>query len=306
MKAKGKRQKAKVNSWASQQPGLECLHWRLLFRSAGCPLTFFFLLPFSFYLVPARAQNARPQILQEVGIDQRLNEQVPLHLPFRDESGKAVRLSDYFETKPVILALVYYQCPMLCNELLNGLVSSLRILPFDVGQQFDVVAVSFDPKEDAALARDAKASYLKRYGHRGIPAGWHFLTGEPASIDRLAQAVGFRYRYDTRTSQYAHASGIMVLTPQGKLSRYFYGIEFAPRDLRLALVEASANRIGSLADQVLLFCYHYDPSQGKYGFIIINVIRFCGLLFVLSVVALIVGMLRREDGGSRIEKIEDG
>jgi len=302
MKAKGKRQKVKVNSWASQQPGLECLHWRLLLRSAGCSLTFFFLLPFSFCLVSAQAQNARPPMLRDVGIEQRLNEQVPLHLTFRDENARVVRLSDYFETKPVILALVYYQCPMLCNELLNGLVSSLRVLPFDVGQQFDVVAVSFDPKEDPALARDAKTSYLKRYGHRGMPTGWHFLTGEPASIERLTQAVGFSYRYDTRTNQYAHASGIMVLTPQGKLSRYFYGIEFAPRDLRLALVEASANRIGSLTDQVLLFCYHYDPFQGKYGFIIMNVIRLCGLLFVLSVGTLIVWMWRRERW---LEKIED-
>jgi protein SCO1/2 len=297
LKAKGKRQKEK----GRQGPGLGCLRSGLLLRFTSCLLTFFSLLPFSFCLVSAQAQNTRPQILQDVSIDQRLNEQVPLDLTFRDENGRAVRLGDYFETKPVILALVYYQCPMLCNELLNGLVSSLRVLSFDVGEQFDVVAVSFDPKEDPTLAKDAKTSYLKRYGRRGTPTGWHFLTGEPVSISRLTQAVGFRFYYDTRINQYAHASGIMVLTPLGKLSRYFYGIEFAPRDLRLALVEASANKIGSLADQVLLFCYHYDPSQGKYGFIIMNVIRLCGILFVLSIGIFIVWMLRREDRGWRIE-----
>lgn len=306
MKAKGKRQKEKGNSWAGQWRGLECRRSYLFLRFVSYSLAFFFLFPFAFYLVPARAQNSRPQILQDVGIDQRLNEQVPLDLTFRDENGKAVRLSNYFEIKPVILALVYYQCPMLCNELLNGLVSSLRVLSFDVGQQFDVVVVSFDPKEDPALAKDVKTSCLKRYGHRGMPTGWHFLTGEPASINCLTQAVGFRYRYDTTINQYAHASGVMVLTPQGRLSRYFYGIEFAPRDLRLALVEASASRIGSLVDQVLLFCYHYDPSQGKYGFIIMNVVRICAILFVLSVGTFVAWMLRRERIEDRGLRIEDG
>jgi len=242
-----------------------------------------------------------------VGIDQHLNEPLPLDLLFKDENGKDVRLGNYFGAKPVVLALVYYQCPMLCNELLNGLVSSLRVLPFDAGKEFSVVAVSFNPDEEPSLAYDVKSAYLKRYGHRGDPSSWHFLTGKPPSIDRLTQAVGFRYSYDAQIKQYAHASGIMLATPQGRLSRYFYGIEFAPRDLRLGLVEASANKIGSLTDQVLLFCYHYDPAHGKYGFIIMNVIRLCGVVFVLTLGVSILWMVRRdlqsriEDGGLRME-----
>jgi len=245
-------------------------------------------------------QNSLPRPLVNVGIDQRLNEPLPLDLIFKNENGSEVRLGEYFGAKPVILALVYYECPMLCNELLNGLVSSLRVLPFDVGKEFSVVAVSFNPDEEPSLARDVKSSYLKRYGHRGDPSSWHFLTGKPSSIDRLTRTVGFRYSYDAQTRQYAHASGIMLVTPQGRLSRYFYGIEFAPRDLRLGLVEASANRIGSLTDQVLLFCFHYDPAQGKYGFIIMNVIRLCGVVFVLTVGTFIIWMLRR-DHSWRIE-----
>jgi len=239
-------------------------------------------------------QGGLPKPLLAVGIDQHLNEMLPLDLTFTDESGKEVRLGDYFGTMPVVLALVYYQCPMLCNELLNGLVSSLGVLPFDVGREFSVVVVSFNPEEEPSLARDVKSAYLKRYGHRGDPSSWHFLTGSAPSINGLTQAVGFRYGYDAPTKQFAHASGIMLVTPQGKLSRYFYGIEFAPRDLRLGLVEASANKVGTLTDQVLLFCFHYDPAQGKYGLLIMNVIRICGIVFVLAVGTLIVLMVRRD------------
>ena len=239
-------------------------------------------------------QTSLPKPLVSVGIDQRLNDPLPADLRFRDETGREVRLGDYLGTKPIILALVYYECPMLCNELLNGLVSSLRVLPFDAGKEFSVVAVSFNPDEEPSLASDVKSACLKRYGRRGDPSSWHFLTGSPASIDRLTRSVGFRYSYDPQTRQYAHATGIMLVTPQGRLSRYFYGIEFAPRDLRLGLVEASTNKIGSLTDQVLLFCFHYDPTQGKYGFIIMNVIRLCGIVFVLTVGGAIVWMLRRD------------
>jgi protein SCO1/2 len=252
------------------------------------------------------SQTGLPKPLVNVGIDQHLNEALPLDLMFTDENGKVVRLGDYFGTKPVVLALVYYECPMLCNELLNGLVSSLRVLPFDAGKEFSVVAVSFNPQEEPSLAHDVKSAYLKRYGHRGDPSSWHFLTGKPPSIDLLTRSVGFRYSYDAEVRQYAHASGIMLDTPQGRLSRYFYGIEFAPRDLRLGLVEASANKIGSLTDQVLLFCYHYDPAHGKYGFIIMNVIRACGVVFVLTLGIFILLMVRRdlqsrmEDRGLRI------
>jgi protein SCO1/2 len=241
-------------------------------------------------------QGGLPKPLLAVGIDQHLNEMLPLDLTFKDESGKEVRLGDYFGTMPVVLALVYYQCPMLCNELLNGLVSSLSVLPFDVGREFSVVVVSFNPEEEPSLARDVKSAYLKRYGHRGDPSSWHFLTGSTPSINSLTQAVGFRYSYDAPTKQYAHASAIMLVTPQGKLSRYFYGIEFAPRDLRLGLVEASANKVGTLTDQVLLFCFHYDPAQGKYGLLIMNVIRICGIVFVLVVGAFIILMVRRDYG----------
>jgi protein SCO1 len=245
-------------------------------------------------------QTNLPKPLVNVGIDQHLNDSLPSDLIFRDENSREVQLGDYLGTKPVVLALVYYQCPMLCNELLNGLVSSLRVLPFDVGKDFSVVAVSFNPDEEPSLASAVKSAYLKRYGHRGDPSAWHFLTGSPQSIDRLTRTVGFRYSYDAQSRQYAHASGIMLVTPQGRLSRYFYGIEFAPRDLRLGLVEASANKIGSLTDQVLLFCFHYDPAQGKYGFIIMNAIRLCGILFVLTVGILIGRMLRRDES-PRIE-----
>ncbi|MBI1927913.1 SCO family protein [Candidatus Poribacteria bacterium] len=226
--------------------------------------------------------SAQPDILREVGIDQRLNEQVPLDLVFRDETGKLVRLGDYFGEKPVILSLVYYECPMLCTLVLNGLLKSLRALSFDVGKEFNVVTVSFNPGETPTLAAAKKAEYIQHYSRPGTAEGWHFLTGQEASIQQLAQAVGFRYVYDAQKNQFAHASGIMVLTPQGRLSHYFYGIEYSPRDIRLSLVEASANKIGSPVDQLLLYCYHYDPTTGKYGVIIMNIIRLAGLGTVLA------------------------
>jgi len=233
-------------------------------------------------------------VLRDIGIDQRLNEQVPLDLVFRDETGKLVRLGDYFGEKPVILSLVYYECPMLCTLVLNGLLKSLRALSFDVGKEFNVVTVSFHPGEIPTLAAAKKAEYIQHYSRAGAAEGWHFLTGEAGSIKRLAQAVGFRYIYDAKQNQFAHASGIMVLTPQGRLSHYFYGIEYSPRDLRLSLVEASANKIGSPVDQLLLYCYHYDPTTGKYGVIIMNVIRLAGLGTVLALGAFMVVMFRRD------------
>ncbi len=249
--------------------------------------------------VPAPAQNAStlPGPLKGVGFDQRLNEYVPLDLLFRDEAGQTVRLGDYIATappRPTILALVYYECPMLCTVVLNGLLGSLRALSFNVGEQFNIVTVSFDPTETPSLAAAKKKEYVKRYGRPGATAGWHFLTGEETAIEQLTQAIGFRYTYDPETEQYIHASGIVVLTPQGKIARYFYGIEYAPRDLRLGLVEASANKIGSPIDQVLLFCYHYDPITGKYGLLIMNVIRVAGFATVLSLGTLIVVMLQRD------------
>jgi protein SCO1/2 len=245
-------------------------------------------------LLYGQNQTSLPEAVRNVGIDQELNEQLPLDLEFRDESGQLVRLAEYFNTKPVILSLVYHECPMLCSEVLNGLLSSLRVLKFGIGKEFDVLTVSFNPREDAALAKSAKESYLKRYKRAGAEAGWHFLTGDQTSIDKLTKAVGFRYSYDARKNLYAHAAGIIVLTPQGRLSRYFYGVEFAPKDIRLGLVEASQNKIGSLVDQVLLFCYHYDPAIGKYGFAVMTTARILGVAFVLGLGAYIGLLLRRE------------
>lgn len=248
--------------------------------------------------LPLRAQildsNVPPPMLREVGIDQKLGAPLPLDLTFRDESGETVSLQQYFGKKPVILSFVYYECPMLCTQVLNGLLESLKTLSFDAGKQFDVVTVSFDPGETSALAVNKKENYLQQYGRAGAEQGWHFLTGDSSSIRQLTQAVGFRYKYDPATDQFAHASGIMVITPQGKIARYFYGIEYPARDLRLALVEASENKIGSLVDQVLLYCFHYDPSIGKYGLVIMNVLRLAGIVTVLTLGTFMIVMFRRD------------
>jgi len=240
------------------------------------------------------ADDGRPQELQDVGIDQRLNEQVPLDLEFRNEAGQPVRLAQYFGKKPVILALAYYECPMLCTLVLNGLSSALRVLTFDIGKEFEVVTVSFNPEETPALAAAKKRTYLKDYGRAGAAEGWHFLTGDPAAIARLTQAVGYRYKYLPEQKQYAHAAAIMVLTPQGKISHYFFGVEFSPRDLRLGLVEAADGKIGSKVDQLLLFCFHYDPATGKYGAIALNSVRVAGALTVVALVTFLVVMVRRD------------
>jgi protein SCO1/2 len=242
----------------------------------------------------AFSQSQLPEAVRNVGIDQRLNEQLPLDIEFRNEEGRLVNLGQFFHDKPVVLSLVYHECPMLCNEVLEGMLRAFRVLRFDVGKEFDVLTVSFNPREDAPLAKSAKESYVRRYKREGAAEGWHFLTGDQTSIDRLTKAVGFRYRYDAQKNQYAHAGGIMVLTPQGRLSRYFYGIEFAPKDLRLGLIEASQNKIGSIVDQVLLFCYHYDPVTGKYGLVILTTLRIVGVLFVLGLTLYVILMLRRE------------
>lgn len=239
-----------------------------------------------------RAQSAPP--LPDVGIDQRLNNQVPLDLTFRDESGREVRLREYFTAKPVILTPVYYSCPMLCTQVLNSLTESLSDLRFNVGREFTVVTVSFDPRETPQAAAAKKELYLRRYGRGGAEAGWHFLTGDEESIKQLMEAVGFRYRFDPETNQFAHASGIMVLTPEGRVARYFYGIGYSPRDLRLGLVEASANKIGTPVDQVLLLCYHYDPLTGRYSRVTMSFVRLGGALTLLALAMLVFWMLRQE------------
>lgn len=235
----------------------------------------------------------KPAALRNVGIDQKMGAQVPLDLPFTDESGRAVTLRQY-ATKPLILALVYYQCPSLCDMVLNGIVRSARSLTMTAGNEFDVVAVSFDPHETPELAAAKKHSYMREYERPGSEHGWHFLTGAEASSRTLADAVGFHYAYDTLSNQYAHASGIIILTPEGRTTQYFYGIEYPARDLRLALVEASHNRIGSAIDQVMLYCYHWDPARGKYGMVIQNVLRIAGLLTLFSLVTFMLIMFRRD------------
>lgn len=230
---------------------------------------------------PMQNVGVRPELLKEVGIDQKLNSSIPLDLMFRDEHGKAVTLGQYFGSKPVVLSLVYYNCPMLCTQVLNGLDRSLEQIPMTIGKDFDVVTVSIDPTDQPSLAEAKQAVYLGMYNRPGSAVGWHFLTGEESQIKQLAAAVGFRYAYDPDSKQYAHASGIMILTPEGKLSRYFYGVTYPERDMRLGLVEASEGKIGSPVDEILLFCYHYDPHTGKYGLLISRVLQLGGLVTVL-------------------------
>lgn len=243
--------------------------------------------------------NTRPPRLQNVGIDQHLDAQVPPDLAFVDESGKAVKLGDYFGRKPLILNLVYYNCTMLCGEALAGLSSAMRLVKFDVGNEFDVVTVSFDPRDTPQMAAVKKADYVKRYGRPNAAAGWHFLTGSAQSIDVLARTVGFQYQYDEKSNQFAHATAIMLLTPQGRISRYFYGVDFPPKDLRMGLVEASQNKIGNAVDAVLLYCYHYDPQTGKYGAMVANILKLAGAATILLLGGLIFTLWRLDRSVSR-------
>ena len=240
-----------------------------------------------------------PPALQDVRIEQKLDQQLPLDLVFRDESGQDVKLGQYFGNKPVVLSLVYYDCPMLCTQVLNGMVTSFRVLPFQIGNEFHVVTVSFDPRETSALASAKKKvyiDYLPEKMRAGAQSGWHFLTGDQASVDKLTEAVGFHYRYDAATKQFAHGSVIMLTTPQGKLSHYFYGINYSARDLRLGLIESSANKIGSPADQLLLYCYKYDPAKGKYGAPIMRIMRVAGVATLIGILALLLFLKPRNQG----------
>jgi protein SCO1/2 len=243
---------------------------------------------------PVQTAGVKPELLRDVGLDQRLGESIPLDLTFRDEHGQSVTLRQFFGQKPVILTLVYYECPMLCTEVLNGLLRSAKELPLDLGKDFTIVTVSIDPSERPILANVKHELYTGLYGRPGGSQGWHFLIGDEPQIKALAQAVGFRYAYDSASGQFAHPSGIMVLTPQGKLARYFYGISYPSRDLRLGLVEASHEKIGSPIDQILLYCYHYDATTGKYGLLISRVIQAAGALTVLLLGFVIAILFRRE------------
>ena len=241
--------------------------------------------------------------LKDIGIDQHLDTQIPLNIEFKDENGNTVKLGDYFKKgRPVILTFVYYQCPMLCSEVLNGLNSAMGIMKFSAGQEYEVVTVSIDPRDTPAMAKEKKASYLKEYNRPGAEDGWHFLTGNPDGVAQLAKVSGWKYRWDPKLQQFVHAAGIMIVTPQGKLAQYYYGIEYSPKDLRLGLIEASQDKIGTLVDQVVLYCYHYDPHTGKYGAVIANVLRLAGAATVLLLGGFIVLMFRRDGHAGHNER----
>jgi len=253
---------------------------------------------------PARAAtepaaDVRPPALREVGIDQRLGESLPLDAPFHDDHGRAVTLGDYFGRKPVVLVMTYFECPMLCTLVLNGLAQTLKTMNFEPGKEFDVVAVSFDPNDTPERAAKKKAAYVAEYGREATADGWHFLTGDEAAIARVATAVGFRYKWVPEEKQFAHAAAIMIATPEGRLAHYFYGIDYAGRDLRLGLIEAADHKIGSVVDTLLLFCYRYDPATGKYGAIVLNLVRIGGVTTVLAIGAFMTVMFRREAAAER-------
>jgi len=244
--------------------------------------------------MPGISATTQLAILKDVRIDQRLDNQIPLDTMFVDEHGKDVALGTYFGQRPVVLAMVYYNCPMLCTLVMSGMVSSLDTMNLMAGRDYEVVAVSFNPGEPPSLAANTKAAMVKRYGRRGGDDAFHFLTGREENIKRLADAIGFHYAWDPKINQYAHPAALTNLTPQGRVSRYLFGVDFAPRDFRLALVEASNGKIGTVLDQAMLYCYHYDPFTGKYGVAIMNLIRLAGALTVVAAGSWILLALRRE------------
>jgi protein SCO1 len=249
---------------------------------------------------PLAGQTSMPSPAKDVGFDQRLGEPLPLDAVFRDETGKAVKLGDYFGRKPVLLSLVYYECPMLCGMATEGLIRSLKVLNMSAGQEFDVLTVSFDAREGADLAAGKKKHVMAAYGRATAHEGWHFLTGDQSSIDRLTRAVGFRYVWDEKQKQFAHATGVVAVTPQGRVSKYFFGIEYQAKDLRLGVIEATDERIGSMVDRLLLLCYHYDPSVGKYTLAAYNLVRAAAALTVILLAGFVIVMLRREMRGRRL------
>jgi protein SCO1/2 len=243
----------------------------------------------------SQAQLRTKEIVQEVGIDQHLDAQLPLDAVLVDESGRSVRLGDFFhDGKPVIVTFVYFRCPMLCTQVLNGLLQSSQAVKLRMNEDYHVLSISIDPRETPAMATAKKRKYVASYRRPGAEEGWHFLTADSATVDRLTSIAGFRYRYDEASDQYAHASGLIVATPEGRISHYLYGIDFAPNDLRLALVDSSENRIGSLVDQVLLLCYHYDPATGKYGLAISAVMKIAGIATMILLGGYLTRMYRLE------------
>ena len=261
-----------TRAWAQQQPGMP--------GSMG-------------HQTGIVASNVPPQF-QAVTFQQRLGERLPLEARFKDETGRDVTLGDYFGEKPVVLAFVYYQCPMLCSQVLNGISSALKAVPFTPGEEFDVVLVSFDPRDTPEAANAKKQAHMHHWSVQAQAAGWHFLTGQEADIRRVTSAAGFTYQWDAKTGQYAHVSGVLTLTGDGRLSRYFYGVEFSPRDLRMALVESGQGRVGSVVEELLLYCFHYDPTTGRYGLIVMNLVRLGGVLTVAAIVGFVLLVRRRE------------
>ncbi len=243
---------------------------------------------------PGMISTSMPAVLRGIGFDQNIDQRVPLDTPFRDEAGRTVRLGDYFGKRPVVMVFAYYDCPMLCTQVINGLSSALSTMSLKPGTDFEIVTVSFNPNDTPATATAKKAVYLERYNRPGAADAWHFLSGDEPAIERLTKAAGFRYAWDADTKQYAHPSGVIVLTPDGRLSKYLFGIEYGPRDLRLGIVEASEGKAGTPVDSLLLYCYHYDPMTGRYGLAIMRAMRLAGAATVLLLGAFIIVMVRRE------------
>ena len=243
---------------------------------------------------PGVSSNTMPTALREIGFDQNIDQKLPLDATFRDESGQTVTLGSYYGKRPVLLAFIYYECPMLCTQVLNAMTATISTMSLTAGKDFELVLVGIDPRETPAQAAAKKTEYLRRYKRQGAEAGWHFLTGDEPEIQRVAKAAGFRYAWDEQTQQYAHPTGIIVTTTDGRLARYLFGIEYGPRDLNLSLVEASEGKVGSFADQLLLFCYHYDPMTGRYGIYVMRTLRVAGVATVLLIGTFIVVMVRRE------------
>jgi protein SCO1/2 len=246
--------------------------------------------------------TALPSALREIGFDQNIGGRLPLDVPVRDEDGRSVAIGAYFGQRPVVLVFAYYSCPMLCAQVINGLASALDVLSLEPGRDLEVIAVSFDPRDTPGAAATKKAGYLERYARRGAPGASHFLTADQPSIERLTKAAGFRYAWDSQTQQFAHPSGVIVLTPDGRLARYMFGIEYGPRDLRLALVEASAGHVGSAVDSLLLYCYHYDPMTGRYGLQVMRALRIAGAGTVVALGSFVFFMVRREKRQARAQR----
>jgi protein SCO1/2 len=232
--------------------------------------------------------------LKDVSFKQRLNEMLPLDATFKDENARTVKLGDYFGSKPVVLAFVYYTCPMLCSQVMNGISSSLKAVPFEIGKEFDVVLISFDPRDTPAVAAEKKRAHMEYWDAQATAGAWHFLTGDEVNIERVTSAAGFNYRWDEVSGQFAHVSGVLVATRDGRLSRYFYGVEYSPKELRFALVESGEGRIGSVVDELLLYCYHYDPAAGQYGLVVMNLVRLGGVLTVALMLGFILFMVRKD------------